>query len=111
VPRVLVWGRWRGVAGAVAQVERQAAGGWTPAGSPLAVAAPSAAVQATLPWQGGVPARIHWSAPGGAAADSPAVAPQSCGQQARAARHPQKWGPRHRKVGRRSRARRPIRAA
>jgi hypothetical protein len=85
-PRLLVWGRWRGVAGAVAQVQRQAGAGWVDAGAPVSAGAPSAAVQAVVGWQGGAPARIHWTAPGGETADSPAVAPQLCGSGARAAR-------------------------
>jgi hypothetical protein len=108
--RVLVWGRWRGVAGAVAQVEREIADGWSPAGSPLAVAAPSAAVQTTVGWAGGGDVRIHWSAPDGRSAESPAIAPQPCRLLARAARHPQKRGPRLRKMGIQHRGHRPIRA-
>jgi hypothetical protein len=110
-PRLLVWGRWRAVDGAVAQIERQTAAGWAPAGRPLPVAAPSAAVQATVAWAGGAPARIHWTASGGRSADSPAVAPQPCGSGARAARHhPQKRGGRHRKVRRAKRRHAPIRS-
>jgi hypothetical protein len=108
--RVLVWGRWRGVAGAVAQVEREIAGGWSPAGSSLAVAAPSAAVQTTLGWAAGGVVRIHWSAADGLSADSPAIAPQPCRLLARAARHPQKRGPRLRKMGIQRRGHTSIRA-
>jgi hypothetical protein len=86
--RVLVWGRWRDVPGAVAQVERATPAGWTPVGRPLPVAAPSAAVQAVLSEPGCEPVRIHWSAPDGRTADSSVVTP-----------HPQNRGPRHRKTG------------
>ena len=112
-PRVLVWGRWRGVAGAVAQVERAtAAGGWAASGRPLRAGAPSAAVQATVGWQGAAAVRIHWSAPDGRSADTPSVAPRPCGTTARAARrHPQKRAARHRKVGRRRGRHSPIRTA
>jgi hypothetical protein len=98
-PRLLVWGRWRAVPGAVAQIQRLTAGGWAPAGPALPAAATSAAVQATLAWGGGAVARIHWSAPDGRSADSPAVTPQPCGSGARAARHhPHKRAVRHRKL-------------
>jgi hypothetical protein len=108
-PRLLVWGRWRGVAGAIAQIQRQAGGGWVSVGRALPVGAPSAAVQSTIPWDGGAAVRIHWSAPGGQSADSPAVTPRPCGSGARAARHhPHKRGARHRKVRSARRRHRPI---
>jgi hypothetical protein len=112
-PRLLVWGRWRAVAGAVAQVQRgTAAGDWVATGRPLPVAAPSAAVQATRAWQGGAAVRIHWSAPGGQSADTQAVAPQPCRATARAARrHPHKRAAGHRKMRRQLRAPKPIRTA
>jgi hypothetical protein len=102
--RLLVWGRWRDIAGAVAQVQRQVGGEWVAAGRPAAAATTSAAVQVIVPWQGGVPARIHWTAPGGQAADSPAAAPLAC-------RHPQKSARDHRKVRQGKRARLPMRKA
>jgi hypothetical protein len=108
-PRLLVWGRWRAVPGAVAQIERQTAAGWSPAGPALGAAAPSAAVQETLAWDGGAAARIHWSAPGGQSADSPAVTPEPCAHGARAARHhPQKRGSQHSKLRGARRAQGPI---
>jgi hypothetical protein len=95
-PRLLVWGRWRDVAGAVAQVQRQARDTWVDSGRAVPAGAPSAAVQAVVAWQGGAPARIHWTAPGGQSADSAPAEPLPCRPTARSARrHPQKWG-RHR---------------
>ena len=89
--RLLVWGRWRGVPGAVARVQRELGGAWVDAGRPLRAGAASAAVHTLVAWQSGAPARLHWSAPDGTTADSPAAAPQLCGSGARAARaHPQK---------------------
>ena len=82
--RLVVWGRWRDVDGAVAQVQRQVGGEWVNVGRPRAAGAPSAAVQAVVRWQGRASARIHWTAPGGQSTDSPAAAPLRC-------RHPQKW--------------------
>jgi hypothetical protein len=90
------------MAGAVAQVQRQVGGAWVAAGRPAAAATTSAAVQVMVPWQGGAPARIHWVAPGGQAADSPAAAPLAC-------RHPQKSARDHRKVRHGKRARLPMR--
>jgi len=81
--RVAVWGRWRDVAGAVAQVQRELGGSWVDVGKPLPADAASAAVQALVGRRADAPARIHWTAPGGQAADSPAVVPLPC-------RHPQK---------------------
>jgi hypothetical protein len=112
-PQLLVWGRWRGVAGAIAQVQRLTDAGWAPAGRPLPVAAASAAVQTTVAWAGGAQARIHWSGPGGPSADSPGVIPQPCGGGgARAARHhPHKRAHRHRKMRRSRRRHAPIKTA
>jgi hypothetical protein len=92
--RLLVWGRWRGVPGAAAQVQRQAPGGWRAIGRPLPAATASAAVQTVLAGGGCGPVRIHWSAPDGRSADSPAVTP-----------YPQNRGARHRKTGIRRHAR------
>jgi hypothetical protein len=98
-PRLVVWGRWRDVAGAVAQVQRQSGGTWVDSGRAMSAGAPSAAVQAVVAWQGGAPARIHWTAPGGQSADSAPAEPLPCGVSARSARrHPQKWGRRRRKM-------------
>jgi hypothetical protein len=99
--RVVVWGRWRDVAGAVAQVQRQLGGAWVDAGSPIAAGAPSAAVQAVVARQGRAPARIHWTAPGGQVADSSAVVPMRC-------RHPQKSARSRGKVRRAPRGRMPM---
>ena len=97
--RLLVWGRWRDVAGAVAQVQRQAGDTWVDSGRAVSAGAPSAAVQAVVAWQGGAPARIHWTAPGGQSADSAPAEPLPCGVSAWSARrHPQKRGRRHGKV-------------
>jgi hypothetical protein len=84
--RVVVWGRWRDVAGAVAQVQRQIGGAWVDAGGPIAAGLSSAAVQAVVARQGRAPARIHWTAPGGQVADSPAVVPLPCGHPQKSAR-------------------------
>ena len=67
-PRLLVWGRWRAVAGAVAQVQRQAGDTWVDSGRAVFATAASAAVQVLVAWQGGAAARIHWTAPGGRSA-------------------------------------------
>jgi hypothetical protein len=76
--RLLVWGRWRGVADATAVVQRETARGWVAAGRPLRAATASAAVSATGPWRAGARVRLHWTAPDGNSADSPAIAPQPC---------------------------------
>ncbi|HET8536279.1 MAG TPA: hypothetical protein VFL73_03770 [Solirubrobacteraceae bacterium] len=99
--RVVVWGRWRDVAGAVAQVQRQIGGAWVDAGGPIAAGLSSAAVQAVVARQGRAPARIHWTAPGGQVADSPAVVPLPCG-------HPQKSARSRGKVRRAPRGRMPM---
>jgi hypothetical protein len=76
--RLLVWGRWRDVADATAVVQRETARGWVASGRPLRAATASAAVSAMAPWRAGARARLHWTAPDGATADSPATAPQPC---------------------------------
>jgi hypothetical protein len=100
--RLLVWARWRGVPGATARVQRRSASGaWADSGPSLAAAATSAAVSTVTAWKGGASARLHWTAADGRTGDTRELTPVPCGiRSARAARHPQNRGGRHRKLRR-----------
>jgi hypothetical protein len=105
--RLLVWGRWRGVPGASARVQRRTAtGDWADTGPTLTAAGPSAAVSAVVGWGGGAAARLHWAAADGRTGDTRELTPVPCSRRsARASRSPRNRGGSHRKLRANARAR------